>query len=129
MAGTDEIIKSRSTAYRMLTIEAVAVFLFGLLFFMFASLESAYSVILGGLAFIVPNVMFVLFSLRTPSANAAGKTLAWFMVGEAIKIITTIIIFAVSFILLTQLNIGLMFVSYGVVLLINLTGLAILMNK
>lgn len=130
MAGTEEIIINRSAANRMLLIEAVAVILFALLFFVFVSLEFAYSVILGGLAFIVPNMIFVSFSLRKPAAGSSGKsTLAWFFVGEAIKIVTTIVIFAACIILITQLNIGLMFVTYGFVLLMNLAGLAILMNK
>lgn len=109
-------------------IEATMVILCGLLFFVFASLEFAYSVILGGLAFIVPNAIFVRFSLRTSAADSSSSVLTWFYLGEAIKIVTTIIIFAVSFLLVTPLNFGLMFVTYGFVLLINLTGLAILMN-
>jgi ATP synthase protein I len=96
----------------------------------FANLEFAYSVILGGLAFILPNVIFVWFSLRTPTAgSSSNRTLAWFFVGEAIKIVTTIVVFAASIILVASLNIGLMFVSYGFVLLMNLAGLAILLNK
>jgi ATP synthase protein I len=130
LAGTEEIIKNRSTAYRMLLLEAGTIIVCGLLFFVFVSLEFAYSVILGGLAFIVPNVLFVSFSLRKSAAGSSGKsTLAWFFVGEAIKIVTTITIFVVCILSITPLNIGLMFVSYGFVLLMNLAGLAILMNK
>ncbi len=129
MAGTEEIIKNRSSAYRMLIIEATTVILCGLLFFVFTSLEFAYSVILGGLAFIVPNAIFVRFSLRTSAADSSSSVLTWFYLGEALKIVTTIMIFAVSLLLVTSLNIGLMFVTYGFVLLMNLTGLAILMNK
>lgn len=130
MAGTEEIIINRSAAYRMLLIEAGTVLLCTLLFFVFANLEFAYSVILGGLAFILPNAIFAWFSLRMPAAGSSGKkTLAWFFVGEAIKIVTTIVVFAAAILLVTHLNIGLMFVSYGFVLLMNLAGLAILMNK
>lgn len=129
MAGADEITKNRSIAYRMLIIEAVTVILCGLLFFVFANLEFAYSVILGGLAFIVPNVIFVGFSLRTPETDSSNRTLAWFYIGEAIKIVTTILIFGASILLVTQINIGLMFVTYGFILLMNLAGLAILINK
>lgn len=130
MAGTEEIIINRSAANRMLLIEAVTVLLCALLFFVFADLRFAYSVILGGLAFILPNAIFVRFSLRTPAADSTGKsTLAWFFVGEAIKIVTTIAVFAASIIWVAPLNIGLMFATYGFVILMNLTGLAILMNK
>lgn len=129
MAGADEITKNRSIAYRMLIIEAVTVILCGLLFFVFANLEFVYSVILGGLAFIVPNVIFVGFSLRTSETDSSNKTLAWFYIGEAIKIVTTILIFGASILLVTPINIGLMFATYGFILLMNLAGLAILINK
>ena len=129
MAGTEEIIKNRSTAYRMLFLEAGTVILCGLLLFVFVSLEFAYSVILGGLAFIVPNAIFVCFSLRTSATSTGASTLVWFYIGEAVKIVTTILIFAVCILMVAPLNIGLMFVSYGVVLLMNLAGLAILINK
>lgn len=129
MAGIEEILKTRSTANKMLLVEAATVILCGLLFFVFASLEYTYSVILGGLAFIVPNLIFIMFSLGTSTASSSGKTLALFFVGEAIKIVTTIMIFVVSIMLVEPLNIGLMFVSYGFVLMMNLTGLMVMTNK
>ena len=114
----------------MLFIEAVIVLLCAFLFFVFANHEYSYSVILGGIAFIFPNAIFAWFSLRTPTAGSSGnKTLAWFFVGEAIKVISTIILFAAAIILVAGINIGLMFVSYGLVLLMNLAGLAFLMKK
>ena len=114
----------------MLFVETVIVLLCAFLFFVFANQEFAYSVILGGLAFVFPNAIFAWFSLRTPTAGSSGnKTLAWFFVGEAIKVVSTIIVFAASMILVVGINIGLMFVSYGVVLLMNLAGLAFLMKK
>lgn len=125
----EELIKSRTTAYRMLTIEAVTVGVCGLLFFVFFSLEFACSVFLGGLAFILPNAVFIGFSLRKSGTGSSSNTLTWFYIGEAIKIVTTIIIFAICIVLITPLSIGLMFVSYIVVLLMNLTGLAIFFNE
>jgi ATP synthase protein I len=114
----------------MLLIEAGTISLCSFLFFVFTNIEFAYSVILGGLAFVLPNAIFVRFSLRTPAAgSSSSNALAWFFFGEAIKIVTTIMIFAASILLVAPLNIGLMFVSYGLVLLMNLTGLAILMKN
>lgn len=130
MVVTENKIIKRSTAYRVLFLETVIVLLSAFLFFVFANHEFAYSVILGGVAFIFPNAIFAWFSLRTPTEGSSGNTtLAWFFVGEAIKVVSTIIIFAAAFILVAGINIGLMFVSYGLVLLVNLAGLAILMKK
>jgi F0F1-type ATP synthase assembly protein I len=117
----------------MLLIEAGTVILSALLFFVFVSLEFACSVVLGGLAFILPNTIFAWFSLKTPAAgSSSNNALAWFFVGEAIKIVSTIVIFATSILLvgpIAPFNIGMMFVSYGFVLLMNLAGLAILMKQ
>ena len=129
MQASKELKNNRSAAYRMLSIEAVIVVITSLLFFMFAGIDWACSVLLGGLAFILPNLVFVIFSLRSSPSGSSGSTLAWFYIGEAIKIVFTILIFALSIILISSLNIGLMFVTYGVILLINLTGLALLMNQ
>ncbi|MEM7027394.1 MAG: ATP synthase subunit I [Pseudomonadota bacterium] len=129
LQGSKELENNRAAAYRMLIIEAVIVFIISLLFFMLANANLALSVMLGGIAFIVPNLLFVIFSLRSSSSGSSGSTLAWFYVGEAIKIVLTIIIFTVSILIITTLNIGIMFVTYGVILLINLTGLALLMNQ
>ena len=124
----DDTTTNRRTAYRMLIIEALVVLFLSLFIYAIASLEFAYSVILGGVAFILPNALFISLSLGKSAANSEKSALAWFYIGEAIKIVSTILIFTVS-IRYTPLNIWLMFVAYGLVLLINLTGLALAMNK
>ena len=116
----------------MLLIEAITTITISLLVYAFVSLEFAYSVVLGGLAFILPNALFVRLSLGK-SAAESKHVLARFYIGEAIKIVSTILIFTISIMLIQLYNIGLsiglMFVAYGVVLIINLTGLALAMNK
>ncbi len=124
----DETRHNRKTAYRLLIIEATTIFVFSLLIYAFTSQEHAYSVILGGLAFILPNALFVRLSLGK-SAAESNNVLARFYLGEATKIVSTIVIFAISIYLISPLNIGLMFVAYGLTLLVNLTGLAITMGK
>ena len=99
----------------------------GLLFFALLSPESAWSVILGGIAFIVPNLLFVRLSLGPVTASGRG-VLLWFYLGEALKIVATILIFALCLLLIAPLNPALMFMAYALVLLINLAGLAILMK-
>jgi F0F1-type ATP synthase assembly protein I len=124
----DETDLNRKTAYRMLIIEAITILLFSLFFYALASPVHAYSVALGGMAFVLPNTLFVRLSLGKSGSNSRGM-LAWFYIGEAVKIVSTILVFAVSIIMITPLNMGLMFIAYGVVLMINLTGLALSMNK
>ena len=121
-------IKKRAVAYRLLLLEAAAISFCGLLFFVFADIESARSVIMGGIAFIVPNLLFVRLSLGAVAGSGRGILLR-FYIGEAVKIVTTIILFALCLLFITPLNPALMFMAYALVLLINLAGLAILMNE
>ena len=122
-----ENIKNRAVAYRLLWLEAVVIAVCGLLFFALLGAESAWSVILGGIAFIVPNLLFVRLSLGPVTASGRG-VLLWFYIGEALKIVATILIFALCLLLIAPLNPALMFMAYALALLINLIGLAILMK-
>jgi F0F1-type ATP synthase assembly protein I len=123
----EEIIRNRAIISKVLLFETFAVMLAGLIFFIFASLEFTYSVILGGFAYILPNTMFAKLSLKISAINSSN-ILIWFYVGEAMKIVATIVFFALSFLLVETLNVGLMMLTYGLALLINLIGLSILVN-
>ena len=122
-----ENIKNRAVAYRLLWLESAVIAVCGLLFFALLGAESARSVIFGGIAFIVPNLLFVRLSLGPVTASGRG-VLLWFYIGEALKIVVTILIFALCLLLIASLNPALMFMAYALALLINLAGLAILMK-
>ena len=126
--GMEEIIRNRAIVNKVLLFETFIVVLAGLVFFIFTSLEFTYSVILGGFAYVLPNAMFTKFSLKTSMTNSSN-ILIWFYVGEAIKVITTIVFFALSFLFFEMLNAGLMILTYGIMLLGNLIGLSILIKN
>ena len=126
--GTDEIIRNRAIVSKLLVFETIIVMLTGFIVFILASLEFTYSVILGGFAYILPNAIFAKLSLKISATNSSN-ILIWFYVGEAMKIVTTIIFFALSFLLVEMLNFGLMILTYGLVLLVNLIGLSIFVNN
>tara|TARA_B100000586_G_scaffold48424_1_gene31953 strand:+ start:1805 stop:2236 length:432 start_codon:yes stop_codon:yes gene_type:complete len=126
--GMEEIIRNRAIVNKVLLFETFIVVLAGLVFFIFTSLEFTYSVILGGFAYVLPNAMFTKFSLKTSTTNSSN-ILIWFYVGEAIKVITTIVFFALSFLFFEMLNAGLMILTYGIMLLGNLIGLSILIKN
>ena len=126
--GTDEIIRNRAVVSKLLVVETIIVVFAGLGFFIFASLEFTYSVILGGFAYILPNAMFAKFSLKISATNSSS-ILVWFYLGEIIKIIATIIFFALSFLFFETLNVGLMILTYSVMLLGNFIGLSILIKN
>ena len=124
----EEIIRNRAIVSKVLLFEAFIVVLAGFGFFIFASLEFTFSVILGGFAYILPNAMFAKFSLKKSATNSSS-ILVWFYLGEAIKVIATIVIFALSFLFIETLNVGLVILSYSVMLLGNLIGLSILIKS
>ena len=126
--GTDEIIRNRATVSKLLVFETITVMLTGFIVFIFSSLEFTYSVILGGFAYILPNAIFAKLSLKISATNSSN-ILIWFYVGEAMKIVTTIVFFALSFLLVEMLNFGLMILTYSLVLLVNLIGLSIFVNN
>ena len=126
--GMEELIRNRAIVNKLLLFETFIVILAGLVFFVFASLEFTYSVILGGFAYILPNAMFAKFSLKISATNSSS-ILGWFYLGETIKIIATIVFFALSFLFFETLNVGLMILSYSVILLGNLIGLSILIKN
>jgi len=126
--GTDEIIRNRAIVSKLLIFEMITVMLTGFIVFILSSLEFTYSVILGGFAYILPNAIFAKLSLKISATNSSN-ILIWLYVGEAMKIATTIVFFALSFLLFEMLNFGLMILTYGLVLLVNLIGLSIFVNK
>ena len=126
--GTDEIIRNRAIVSKLLIFEMITVMLTGFIVYILSSLEFTYSVILGGFAYILPNAIFAKLSLKISATNSSN-ILIWLYVGEAMKIATTIVFFALSFLLFEMLNFGLMILTYGLVLLVNLIGLSIFVNK
>ena len=126
--GTDEIIRNRAVVSKLLVVETIIVVFAGLGFFIFASLEFTYSVVLGGFAYILPNAMFAKFSLKISATNSSN-ILVWFYVGETIKVVATIVFFAISFLFIETLNAGLMILTYVIMLLGNLIGLSVLIKK
>ena len=64
----------------------------------------AYSVLLGGLISVVPNSYFVFHAYRYQGARNAQNVVKGFIRGELGKIIMTVVLFALSFTLITSLN-------------------------
>ncbi len=96
--------------------------------FLLAGAYTAWSVMIGGLAYIVPNACFARYVFRYSAADSAGMAVRWFYIGEAVKISATVLIFALGFLLLDQVNIAALFITYAGMLILNLWGNSILMN-
>ena len=64
----------------------------------------AYSVLLGGLISAVPNSYFVVHAYRYQGARNSQNVVKGFIRGELGKIVMTVVLFALSFTLITSLN-------------------------
>ena len=87
---------SRNVARKLLFIQLLAVMASGLLF----SLKDPFwgiSAVCGGLAVVLPNLMFMIFAWRHQAHTPAKGRVAWtFAFGEAFKVLLTFALLAVA---------------------------------
>ncbi|MCZ6525292.1 MAG: ATP synthase subunit I [Gammaproteobacteria bacterium] len=118
-------VKNKIAAYKILAVGAAITTVLALLLFKSVDVVAAYSALLGGVAFIAPNVLFTKYAFRHSAAASASLMVRWFYVGEAIKIIATIFIFAACFILVKQINVSVLFAVFIAMMAVNIIGLAL----
>ena len=84
----------------------------------------AYSVFIGGLIFIIPNIYFALYVFRYRGAQYAQKVLMGFYRGEIGKFLLTSVGFAIAFTLVHPLSVLSVFSAYITVTIIQWLALA-----
>ncbi len=99
-----------------------------LLLFPILGMVAARSAVLGALIFVLPQALFVGHVFRAGNGVSAGLAVRGLYVGEALKLIATVILFAAGFMLVRPLNVGALFGTYLTLLLVNLFGNAYLMR-
>lgn len=72
----------------------------------------AYSVLIGGLIFLIPNMYFALYAFRYRGAQAAQMVLMSFYRGEIGKFLLSSVGFAIAFTFVQPLNILFVFIAY-----------------
>ena len=83
---------------RLLKAQIFASLLISLVFFLLMSKKDGISALLGGLVAIVPSALFAKKMFRYQGARAARQIVKNFYFGEALKILSTAILFALVFI-------------------------------
>ena len=73
---------------------------------------TAYSVLLGGLIAIGPQIYFARWAFRFSGARAARQVAHAFYVGEAGKFVLTVVLFALVFAVIKPLNAVALFLAY-----------------
>ena len=119
---------SRNVARKLLFIQLLAVMASGLLF----SLKDPFwgiSAVCGGLAAVLPNLMFIIFAWRHQAHTPAKGRVAWtFAFGEAFKVLLTFALLAVALAVLKVVFLPLI-VTWVLVLVVQVLAPAVINNK
>ena len=119
---------SRNVARKLLFIQLLAVMASGLLF----SLKDPFwgiSAVCGGLAVVLPNLMFIIFAWRHQAHTPAKGRVAWtFAFGEAFKVLLTFALLAVALAVLKGVFLPLI-VTWVLVLVVQVLAPAVINNK
>ena len=119
---------SRDVARKLLFIQLLAVIASGLLF----SLKDPFwgiSAVSGGLAVLLPNMIFMIFAWRHQAHTPAKGRVAWsFAIGEAFKVLLTFAFLAVALAVLKVVFLPLI-VTWVLVLVVQVLAPAVINNK
>lgn len=119
---------SRNVARKLLFIQLLAVMASGLLF----SLKDPFwgiSAVCGGLAVVLPNLMFMIFAWRHQAHTPVKGRVAWtFAFGEAFKVLLTFALLAVALAVLKVVFLPLI-VTWVLVLVVQVLAPAVINNK
>ncbi|EPL6225235.1 F0F1 ATP synthase subunit I [Klebsiella pneumoniae] len=119
---------SRNVARKLLFIQLLAVMASGLLF----SLKDPFwgiSAVCGGLAVVLPNLMFIIFAWRHQAHTPAKGRVAWtFAFGEAFKVLLTFALLVVALAVLKVVFLPLI-VTWVLVLVVQVLAPAVINNK
>lgn len=119
---------SRNVARKLLFIQLLAVIASGLLF----SLKDPFwgiSAVCGGLAVVLPNLMFMIFAWRHQAHTPAkGRVAQIFAFGEAFKVLLTFALLAMALAVLKVVFMPLI-VTWVLVLVVQVLAPAVINNK
>ena len=119
---------SRNVARKLLLVQLLVVIASGLLF----SLKDPFwgiSAVCGGLAVVLPNLMFMIFAWRHQAHTPAKGRVAWtFAFGEAFKVLLTFALLAMALAVLRVVFMPLI-VTWVLVLVVQILAPAVINNK
>jgi ATP synthase protein I len=119
---------NKTAAYKLLGIQLVISVGVALLLLVYSGRESAWSALMGGLIFILPNAYFTRSAFRGNERESPGFIVRWFFIGEAGKLVLTAVMFALCFVWMEFLQVKILFTMYIVMIIINMAGLSLSRN-
>lgn len=124
----DTTNNNKTVAFKLLFWEAIVTLVTGLLLGLGFGAKTAVSVLLGGFAYIVPNTYFAKYVFKFSAQESPAMALRGFYIGEVVKIIATVLIFAFGFVLVKEVNVAVLIVTYVVLLIFNIWGFSSMMS-
>ena len=125
MSSNKEITISKTAAFRLVYVQLIVTVVIALLSYAYCGLIIAYSVFLGSIVYILPNIYFVKSALRSEESKTPQLILSRFYIAEAQKFLLAMAMFAICFALIKSLHAVSFFAAYILIMIINLAGLAI----
>ena len=89
--------RGRSSAYKLVVIQAAIVGVTSILLFALWGFQYGLSAFAGGVIAVLPNFLFATLAFSHAGASASGKVVQSFFLGEAVKLLLTIVLFAIAF--------------------------------
>ncbi len=89
-------------------------------------LVAARSAVLGALIFVVPNALFALCAFRATPVQTPATAVRAAYVGEGVKLLATLALFAACFVLVRPLHIGALLGVFAVLIVVHAAGFAYL---
>lgn len=94
-------LAGRRLAKRLLVLQAAATVVFVVFFAWLYGAPGAKTAFAGGVISLVPNAVFAVYAFRFGGARSASEVVRSFYAGEAVKMVLTMILFALAFITLS----------------------------
>jgi len=113
--------RGRSYAYKLVLLQAVIVGITTILLFALWGVQFGISALAGAIIAVFPNFVFATLAFSHAGASASGKVVHSFFLGEAVKLLLTIVLFAIAFGLLNVVFTPL-FITYVIGLLVPWTA-------
>ena len=89
--------RGRWSAYRIVLLQAAVAGGTSIFFFALWGAQYGLSALAGGLIAVLPNFVFATLAFSHAGAQASGKVVRSFFLGEAVKLLLTIVLFAIAF--------------------------------
>lgn len=89
--------RGRWSAYKLVMMQAAVAGGTSILFFAVWGVQFGYSALAGGSIAVLPNFVFATLAFSHSGASSSGKVVKSFFLGEAIKLLLTIVLFALVF--------------------------------